>query len=135
MYHFSENLMQIFSCLVGATTLLYSFIFQVDSTTVEGKLFPRISAVGERLWSGPNKNWKNDYMEVEIRMVAHRQILVDRGIEADALQPEYCLLSEGSCELHKFEEESNGGSMATPSNGFNKLLMSLLLFKMLFFRI
>jgi len=106
---------------------------QVDSTTVEGKLFPRISAVGERLWSGPNENWKNDYMEVEIRMVAHRQLLVDRGIEADALQPEYCLLSEGSCELHNFDK-SSGGSITTSVFGSYELLISILLFKfMLFF--
>ena len=52
-------------------------------------------------------------MEVEIRMVAHRQLLVERGIQADALQPEYCLLSEGSCELHNFEESS--GSIITTS--------------------
>ena len=62
-------------------------------------MFPRISALAERLWSNPNINWKNDYMDVEIRMVNHRQLLVDRGIKADALQPKYCLLNEGSCDL------------------------------------
>ena len=104
----------------------------MDSTTVEGKLFPRISAVGERLWSGPNENWKNDYMKVEIRMVAHRQLLVDRGIEADALQPQYCLLSEGSCELHNFSNSS--GSISTSVVG-SKLLASILLFKFMMFSI
>ena len=85
------------------------------------------------MWSGPNENWKNDYMEVEIRMVAHRQLLVDRGIEADALQPEYCLLSEGSCELHNFDK-SSGGSITTSVFGSYELLISILLFKfMLFF--
>ena len=59
-------------------------------------MFPRISALAERLWSNPNINWKNDYMDVEIRMVNHRQLLVDRGIKADALQPKYCLLNEGT---------------------------------------
>ena len=84
------------------------------------------------MWSGPNENWKNDYMEVEIRMVAHRQLLVDRGIEADALQPEYCLLSEGSCELHNFGNGS-GGSITTSAFGSFKLLALLLLFKFVLF--
>ena len=106
---------------------------QVDSETVEGKLFPRISAVGERLWSNPNENWKNDYMEVEIRMVAHRQLLVERGIQADALQPEYCLLSEGSCELHNFEE--NSGSIITTSSWCHQLLVTLLLLKIVLFTV
>ena len=52
-------------------------------------MFPRVSALGERLWSGPSANWKDNFMDVEIRMVTHRQLLVDRGIKADALQPEY----------------------------------------------
>ena len=62
-------------------------------------MFPRISALAERLWSNPGPNWKEDFMDVEIRMVNHRQLLVDRGIKADAIQPEYCFLNEGSCKL------------------------------------
>ena len=59
-----------------------------------------MSALGERLWSNPSVNWKNNYMDTEIRMVNHRHLLVDRGIKADALQIEYCFQNEGSCELH-----------------------------------
>ena len=81
------------------------------------------------MWSSPNEHWKDDYMEVEIRMVAHRQLLVDRGIEADALQPEYCLLSEGSCELHNFEKSSSS-SITTSVFRSYKLLSLLLLIKL-----
>ena len=73
---------------------------KVDSSTIEGKMFPRISALAERLWSNPDINWKNNFMDVEKRMVNHRQLLVERGIKADAVQPEYCFLQEGSCSLH-----------------------------------
>ena len=64
-------------------------------------MFPRVSAFAERLWSNPDLDWKEDvnYMDVEIRMVNHRQLLIDRGIKADAIQPEYCYQNEGSCEL------------------------------------
>ena len=88
----------------------------MDDATIEGKLFPRISALGERLWSNPNENWKNDYMEVEVRMVTHRHLLVDRGINADALQPEYCFLSEGSCKSNSKEEPKSTGIELKYSN-------------------
>ena len=66
-------------------------------------------------------------------MVAHRQLLVDRGIEADALQPEYCLLSEGSCELHNFSNSS--GSITTSAFGSFKLLASILMFRYVFIKL
>ena len=56
-------------------------------------------------------------MEVEIRMVTHRQLLVDRGIKADAIQPEYCYISEGSCELHDSEDKTSTTLMTTTSEG------------------
>ena len=98
----------------------------MDGATIEGKLFPRISALGERLWSNPNENWKDDYMEVEVRMVTHRRLLVDRGIHADALQPEYCFLSEGSCKNNRGNEPTNKGTELKISN-LHKYFIILLL--------
>ena len=68
---------------------------QVDSAGVVHKLFPRVSALGERLWSDPGAGltWK----QAETRMIHHRQVLVSRGIEADALQPEWCHQNEALC--------------------------------------
>ena len=60
---------------------------------------PGRSALAERLWSNPDVNWKEHFMDVEIRMVNHRQLLVERGVKADAIQPQYCYLNEGSCEI------------------------------------
>jgi len=70
---------------------------QVDSAAVLGKLWPRVSALGERLWSDPSAGWK----EAETRMINHRQRMVERGVAADGLQPEWCLQNEASCYVKK----------------------------------
>ena len=46
-----------------------------------------LSGVFFRLWSDPRGGWK----EAETRMINHRQRLVERGVAADGLQPEWCL--------------------------------------------
>ena len=105
-----------------------NYILKVDSNTIEGKLFPRVSALGERLWSNPNANWKNDYMDTEIRMVTHRHLLVDRGIKADALQIEYCFQNEGSCELQPREDpDPNTGVRLGISIGYRHVLPIIIL--------
>jgi len=70
---------------------------QVDGAAIQGKLWPRGSALAERLWSDPEEGWK----AAEIRMINQRQRLVERGISADALQPEWCHQNEGMCYVKK----------------------------------
>jgi hexosaminidase len=70
---------------------------QVDGAAVMHKLWPRLSALAERLWSDPTTSWK----QAEIRMVGHREDLVERGIGADALQPQWCNQNEGLCYVNK----------------------------------
>eukprot|EP00088_Acartia_fossae_P031560 TRINITY_DN3242_c0_g1_i11.p1 TRINITY_DN3242_c0_g1~~TRINITY_DN3242_c0_g1_i11.p1 ORF type:complete len:644 (-),score=150.03 TRINITY_DN3242_c0_g1_i11:691-2586(-) len=70
---------------------------QVDGAAVMHKLWPRLSALAERLWSDPTHTWK----QAEIRMVSHREDLVARGISADALQPLWCNQNEGLCYVSK----------------------------------
>jgi len=72
---------------------------QVDSAAVQHKLWPRVSALGERLWSDPEPGM--GWEQAEIRMINHRARLVQRGILADALQPEWCHQNEASCYLKK----------------------------------
>lgn len=81
------------SLILGGEAAMWSE--QVDSAGVVHKLFPRVSALGERLWSDPGAGltWK----QAETRMIHHRQVLVSRGIEADALQPEWCHQNEALC--------------------------------------
>lgn len=62
---------------------------------MEGKLWPRASALAERLWTDPDSGW----YAAEPRMVNHRQRLVQRGILADAVQPEWCHQFDGYCFL------------------------------------
>lgn len=62
---------------------------------MESKLWPRSAALAERLWSDPTTDWT----VADTRLVHHRQRLVQRGIHADALQPEWCHHNEGYCFL------------------------------------
>ena len=62
---------------------------------MEGKLFPRAAALAERLWSDPPEHWS----KAEQRMLQHRERLRQRGVRADALQPEWCRLNENQCYL------------------------------------
>jgi len=79
--------------ILGGEAALWSE--QVDTTGMEGKLWPRSAALGERLWSDPDTDWR----AAEVRLYHQRQRMVTRGIMADALQPEWCHQNEGFCVL------------------------------------
>ncbi len=66
---------------------------QVDSFGVEAKIFPRATALAERLWSNPSEKW----YEAEARMLQQRYRLTHRGVTPDRLQPEWCRRNEGQC--------------------------------------
>jgi len=80
-----------FASILGGEAAMWSE--QVDGAAVVHKLWPRASALAERLWSNPTTSWK----AAETRMVSHREDLVNRGVLADALQPEWCNQNEGLC--------------------------------------
>ncbi|XP_031786714.1 chitooligosaccharidolytic beta-N-acetylglucosaminidase isoform X2 [Nasonia vitripennis] len=79
--------------VLGGEAALWSE--QVDSTSVDSRLWPRSAAMAERLWSNPTSSW----IHAEQRMLRHRERLVQRGIFADSLEPEWCLQNQGSCYL------------------------------------
>lgn len=64
-----------------------------DEHSVEFKIFPRLNAAAERLWSNP----KTDLKTVEPRFNRHRERIITRGIKTDSILPEYCTLFEGEC--------------------------------------
>lgn len=66
---------------------------QVDEHSSEGKIWPRVSALAERLWSNPSHGWQ----PAVNRMVTHRERMTERGIQADALQPLWCQQNSGFC--------------------------------------
>jgi hypothetical protein len=81
-------------------------------------LFPRAAAMGERLWSNPSSG----FYAAEQRMLEHRRRLVEqRGVNADALQPEWCRQNAGQCydEAHnpnpdpEDNTDNNGASART----------------------
>uniref|UniRef100_A0A182J6L7 beta-N-acetylhexosaminidase n=1 Tax=Anopheles atroparvus TaxID=41427 RepID=A0A182J6L7_ANOAO len=68
---------------------------QSDSYTLDNRLWPRLSAHAERLWSNPRTGWQ----AAEARMLVHRERLVEEGIAANSLQPRWCLQNEGNCPI------------------------------------
>ncbi|CAL4115874.1 unnamed protein product [Meganyctiphanes norvegica] len=79
------------SQILGGEAALWSE--QVDSLNADAKLWPRASALAERLWTNPSESWRM----AETRMIHQRQRLVARGIAAERLQPEWCHQNEGLC--------------------------------------
>ena len=65
----------------------------VDDSSVESRVWPRAAAAAERLWS----NLKTNADQAERRFYRHRERLVSRGINAEALTPRWCYQNEGEC--------------------------------------
>jgi len=80
------------SLVIGAEACVWSEI--TDDSNIDQKLWPRASALGERLWS-PLSVLKES--EALPRIIQHRELLVRRGIKATPVQPEWCGLNPGSC--------------------------------------
>eukprot|EP00002_Diphylleia_rotans_P004356 TRINITY_DN13186_c0_g1_i1.p1 TRINITY_DN13186_c0_g1~~TRINITY_DN13186_c0_g1_i1.p1 ORF type:complete len:564 (+),score=117.28 TRINITY_DN13186_c0_g1_i1:46-1737(+) len=68
--------------LIGGEACLW--FEQVDRTNALTKLFPRLSAVAERLWS-PSQ--VNDVKEAKVRLLQHRCHLMRRGVDTEPLEP------------------------------------------------
>lgn len=79
--------------VLGGEAALWSE--QVDELTLDARLWPRASAMAERLWTNPATEWKT----AETRMLTHREELVRNGVGAETLQPEWCVGNEGNCQL------------------------------------
>lgn len=61
---------------LGAEAALWSE--EVDEHTMDARVWPRLSALAERLWLDPQTNWR----EAEARMLMHRERLIENGILA-----------------------------------------------------
>uniref|UniRef100_A0A1B6ED71 Beta-hexosaminidase n=1 Tax=Clastoptera arizonana TaxID=38151 RepID=A0A1B6ED71_9HEMI len=65
----------------------------VDEHSLDNKVWPRASAVAERLWSNPiTRSTATEY-----RLIQHRKSLIQKGIDAQAIMPEWCSKHEGEC--------------------------------------
>ena len=57
-------------------------IIQVDTFSVESKIFPRADALAERLWSNPSEKW----YKAEQRMLQQRWRLTHRDVISQNIQ-------------------------------------------------
>jgi len=71
----------------------------VDGNSIHARIWPRAAALAERLWSDPITA---NYNEIETRLNQHRKRLLELGVTADALKPEWCLINEGECLNYNF---------------------------------
>lgn len=98
--------------LLGAEAPLWQE--QSDEAAFESRIWPRAAALGERLWSNPPEG---SWASAEIRMVANRARMVERGVRADRLQPEFCAQYQGQCygtpERDVDEKGAAGGVVAS----------------------
>uniref|UniRef100_A0A1B0D7A1 Beta-hexosaminidase n=1 Tax=Phlebotomus papatasi TaxID=29031 RepID=A0A1B0D7A1_PHLPP len=60
---------------------------------IDSRLWPRLSALAERLWTDPD----TDFRAVERRILLHRRDLVNFGINAESIQPGWCLHNPSYC--------------------------------------
>lgn len=81
------------SQILGAEAALWSE--QADEQTLDSRLWPRLSALAERLWTDPKTSWR----DAESRLLYHREILVENGIQAELIEPQWCLQNEDNCPL------------------------------------
>lgn len=77
--------------IIGAEATL--FAEQADDQSIDGRFFPRVLALAERLWSDPS----TDFRAAEPRLLLQRERIVENGIRAEALQPKWCRQNEGQC--------------------------------------
>nr|3VTR_A Chain A, N-acetylglucosaminidase [Ostrinia furnacalis] len=77
--------------VLGGEAALWSE--QSDTSTLDGRLWPRAAALAERLWAEPATSWQ----DAEYRMLHIRERFVRMGIQAESLQPEWCYQNEGYC--------------------------------------
>lgn len=77
--------------ILGGEAALWSE--QADEHSLDARLWPRAAALSERLWSEPSTSWEH----AEIRLMIHRERLVEQGIAAESIKPQWCLQNEGNC--------------------------------------
>uniref|UniRef100_A0A2P2I9A9 Beta-hexosaminidase n=1 Tax=Hirondellea gigas TaxID=1518452 RepID=A0A2P2I9A9_9CRUS len=68
---------------------------QMDSFSLDNKVWPRAAAFAERVWSDPVEGWG----AAESRLVHHRQRLVSRGIMANRIKPQWCHQHDAMCTI------------------------------------
>ena len=80
--------------IVGGEMHLWAEL--TDSVTLDFKLWPRVAAAAEVMWSGTGKMADEGTTR---RLAEFRERLVATGVRADMVQMEWCLRNKGGCTL------------------------------------
>ncbi|XP_073007940.1 beta-hexosaminidase 2-like [Typha latifolia] len=84
--------------VIGGEVALWSE--QSDEMVVDGKLWPRAAAMAETMWSGNrDENGRKRYAQATDRLNEWRHRMVGRGIRAEPIQPLWCAMNPGMCNL------------------------------------
>ncbi|KAH1014712.1 probable beta-hexosaminidase fdl isoform X3 [Dendroctonus ponderosae] len=72
---------------------------QVDESNLDSRLWPRASALAERLWTDPQLDTTTFSIpeDVYTRLATHRERLISRGLKPAALWPTWCSQNPGMC--------------------------------------
>ncbi|XP_012276892.1 probable beta-hexosaminidase fdl [Orussus abietinus] len=70
---------------------------QTGQMSLGSRLWPRASALAERLWSDMPTNGYSTEESVYTRLAAHTQILSNRGLKTEAMWPQWCSQNPGKC--------------------------------------
>ena len=87
-YEPTEGVSGDLSLILGGEAAMWGE--QVDDTCIDGRVWPRAAAVGERLWSAESVTDEDDATD---RLIHFRCHLARRGISAGPIAPDYCPLS------------------------------------------
>ncbi|XP_044592845.1 chitooligosaccharidolytic beta-N-acetylglucosaminidase-like isoform X1 [Cotesia glomerata] len=83
--------------IFGGEVILWSE--SADENSLDVQLWPRAAALAGRLWNDETESSRNTWRGVESRMFLHRDRLVNRGILAQTMAPEWCQQNLGLCRL------------------------------------
>lgn len=81
--------------VLGGTASMWSF--ETDGNGVQSKVWPKVSAMAERLWSDPAEPSNFEVDTTQKRLNVQRLRMARRGFRVDPTQPEFCMHDESSC--------------------------------------
>lgn len=81
--------------VLGGTASMWSF--ETDGNGVQSKVWPKVSAMAERLWSDPAEPSNFEVDTTQKRLNVQRLRMARRGFRVDPTQPEFCIHDESSC--------------------------------------
>ncbi|XP_029723474.2 chitooligosaccharidolytic beta-N-acetylglucosaminidase [Aedes albopictus] len=88
---YNNKLLKSTKVLGGEACIWTEFI---DENSLDSRTWPRLAAVGERLWANPLQ----DASKAEGRFYRHRERLITRGLRPEAVAPKWCEQNEGECQ-------------------------------------